>query len=125
MWTKKSQTKIKKIFNILIIKDVKDSLVTTEEFIRLKADRKLKTIAGRLLRELYRELPKDKLTNYEEELTLYHQILAQKRGDKNKIYSIHKPFTACIAKGKAHKQYEFGNKIRINDHIKNINYHSH
>jgi len=79
----------------------------------LKADRKLKTIAGRLLRELYRELPKDKLTNYEEELTLYHQILAQKRGDKNKIYSIHKPFTACIAKGKAHKQYEFGNKIGL------------
>ena len=79
----------------------------------LKADRKLKTIAGRLLRELYRELPKDKLTNYEEELTLYYQILAQKRGDKNKIYSIHKPFTACIAKGKAHKQYEFGNKIGL------------
>jgi len=79
----------------------------------LKADRKLRTIAGRLLRELYRELPKEKLTNYEEELTLYHQILAQKRGDKNKIYSIHKPFTACIAKGKAHKQYEFGNKIGL------------
>jgi IS5 family transposase len=79
----------------------------------LKADRKLKTIAGRLLRELYRELPKEKLTNYEEELTLYYQILAQKRGDKNKIYSIHKPFTACIAKGKAHKQYEFGNKIGL------------
>jgi IS5 family transposase len=79
----------------------------------LKADRKLKIIAGRLLRELYRELPKDKLTNYEEELTLYYQILAQKRGDKNKIYSIHKPFTACIAKGKAHKQYEFGNKIGL------------
>ena len=31
--------------------------------------------------------------------------------DKDKIYSLHKPFTKCIAKGKAHKQYEFGNKV--------------
>ena len=36
-----------------------------------------------------------------------------KRTDKDKIYSLHKPFTACIAKGKAHKQYEFGNKIGL------------
>jgi IS5 family transposase len=26
---------------------------------------------------------------------------------------LHKPFTCCIAKGKAHKQYEFGNKIGL------------
>jgi transposase, IS5 family len=26
---------------------------------------------------------------------------------------LHKPFTACIAKGKAHKKYEYGNKIGI------------
>jgi IS5 family transposase len=25
----------------------------------------------------------------------------------------HKPFTECIAKGKAHKQYEFGNKVGL------------
>ena len=79
----------------------------------IKADRKLKTIAGRLLRELQRELPKQKLALYQKELNFYHQILQQKRTDKNKIYSIHKPFTACIAKGKAHKQYEFGNKIGL------------
>ena len=42
---------------------------------------------------------------------MYKQIIAQKRTDKNKIYSLHKPFTCCIAKGKAHKQYEFGNKV--------------
>ena len=29
----------------------------------------------------------------------------------HKIYILHKPFTRCIAKGKAHKQYEFGNKV--------------
>lgn len=79
----------------------------------LKADRKLKIIAGRLLRELQRELPKDKLEFHQKELDFYHQVLQQKRTDKNKIYSIHKPFTACIAKGKAHKQYEFGTKIGL------------
>ena len=75
-----------------------------------KAARKLKTIAGRLVRELERNL-----TNraYEKKLAFYKQVLAQKRADKDKVYSLHKPFTACIAKGKAHKKYEFGNKIGI------------
>jgi len=79
----------------------------------LKADRKLKTIAGRLLRELIRELPKNKLINYQDDFELYYKVLNQKRTDKNKIYSIHKPFTSCIAKGKAHKQYEFGSKVGL------------
>jgi len=79
----------------------------------LKADRKLKTIAGRLLRELMRELSNEKAVKYQEEFDFYWKILKQKRTDKNKIYSIHKPFTSCIAKGKAHKQYEFGNKVGL------------
>ncbi len=78
-----------------------------------KADRKLKTIAGRLLRELKRELPDNKLEYYQDEIDFYFRVLAQKPSDKNKIYSLHKPFTACIAKGKAHKKYEFGNKIGL------------
>ena len=78
-----------------------------------KADRKLKTIAGRLIRELERNLNSDRLAVYQSELDLFKQILAQKRSDKNKIYSLHKPFTSCIAKGKAHKPYEFGNKIGL------------
>lgn len=61
-----------------------------------RSQSKLRTLAGRQLRELERKLPPD-----------------QKRHDKNKIYSIHKPFTSCIAKGKAHKKYEFGNKIAL------------
>ena len=40
-------------------------------------------------------------------------VLDQKKYDKNKVYSLHKPFTACIAKGKAHKPYEFGNKVGL------------
>ena len=86
----------------------------------LKADRKLKTIAGRLLRELKRELSKNKLQNYQDDFTLYYKVLNQKRTDKDKIYSIHKPFTACIAKGKAHKQYEFGNKVGLTTTFKTL-----
>jgi IS5 family transposase len=78
-----------------------------------KAVKKLKTIAGRLIRELERELSPDQLAMHRESLLFYKQVLNQKRTDKNKIYSIHKPFTSCIAKGKAHKQYEFGNKVGL------------
>jgi IS5 family transposase len=78
-----------------------------------KSGRKLKTIAGRLLRKLERKLPESLLYEYQQELDLYYRVLAQKRSDKDKIYSLHKPFTACIAKGKAHKQYEFGNKVGL------------
>jgi len=86
----------------------------------VKADRKLKTIAGRLLRELERKLSKELLKKYQEEFNLYDKILHQKRTDKDKIYSIHKPFTACIAKGKAHKQYEFGNKVGLTTTFKTL-----
>ena len=85
-----------------------------------KADRKLKTIAGRLLRELERKLPDNKIESYQNEIGLYFKVLAQKKSDKNKIYSLHKPFTACIAKGKAHKKYEFGNKIGLTATYKSL-----
>ncbi|MGB5983496.1 MAG: IS5 family transposase [Nonlabens sp.] len=78
-----------------------------------KAMDKLKTIAGRLVREIERNLSEEKRKKHQCELDRFNQVLNQKRGDKNKIYSIHKPFTACIAKGKAHKQYEFGNKVGL------------
>ena len=78
-----------------------------------KARSKIKTIAGRLLRELKINLAKEKLEQYRKELDFYIRVLEQKRTDKNKIYSLHKPFTSCIAKGKAYKQYEFGNKVGL------------
>ena len=42
-----------------------------------KADSKLKTIAGRLLRELERNLPEQQLKHYKQELDLYWKILNQ------------------------------------------------
>ncbi|MBU2914434.1 IS5 family transposase, partial [Reichenbachiella agariperforans] len=71
------------------------------------AKRKLKTIAGRLVRELDRKLP-DQQTK--ETLALFKRVLSQERNSKNKIYSLHEPGVYCIAKGKAHKKYEYGCK---------------
>ena len=42
-----------------------------------------------------------------------HRLLSQQRQDKNKLYSLHAPEVECIAKGKAHKKYEFGCKVSI------------
>tara|TARA_B100000508_G_scaffold136287_1_gene129120 strand:- start:424 stop:1752 length:1329 start_codon:yes stop_codon:yes gene_type:complete len=73
-----------------------------------KADRKVTTIAGRLVRELQRNLEPGSI--YLADMELFNRVLAQKRTSKNKIYSLHEPETQCISKGKEHKKYEFGNK---------------
>jgi len=75
-----------------------------------KADRKIKTIAGRLVRELERKLPPGL---HADELALFKKVLAQKRNDTDKIYSLHEPHVQCISKGKEHKKYEFGSKVSI------------
>lgn len=77
------------------------------------AQRKLKTIAGRLIRDLERKLPASALARYAEETKLFQQILGQKKDSKNKIYSIHEPQVYCISKGKEHKKYEYGSKASI------------
>ncbi len=75
-----------------------------------KADKKVKTIAGRLVRELERKLPPGL---HQTTLTLFKQVLAQKKTDTNKIYSLHEPHVQCISKGKEHKKYEFGSKVSV------------
>lgn len=77
----------------------------------LKADRQLRTIAGRLVRELERNLEGKK--GYEKMFELYYRVLSQNRKSKNKVYSLHEPDVVCLSKGKEHKQYEFGNKVSI------------
>ena len=71
------------------------------------AKRKRKTIAGRLVRELERELPAGAS---HEDLILYKKVLAQKKASKHKVYSLHEPQVYCLSKGKAHKKYEYGCK---------------
>ena len=77
----------------------------------LKADRRLCTIAGRLVRELKRNLKGEH--DYDSLLGLFERVLPQKRNSLGKIYSLHEPEVQCISKGKEHKKYEFGNKVSI------------
>jgi IS5 family transposase len=78
-----------------------------------KARKRITTIANALIREIKRKLGEKQQEEYAKRLELYSKVVNQKIDDKDKIYSLHKPFTQCISKGKAHKQYEFGNKVGI------------
>jgi IS5 family transposase len=75
-----------------------------------KAGKKIKTIAGRLVRELERKLTADSLNRYATHLSLFKTVLAQKRSDSGKVYSLHEPDVKCYTKGKEHKRFEFGSK---------------
>jgi IS5 family transposase len=78
-----------------------------------KARKRLKTIANVQLRDLERKMNESQRVSFREKLDLYKRAVNQEKNDKDKVYSLHKPFTRCIAKGKAHKPYEFGNKVGI------------
>jgi len=71
--------------------------------------RKLKTYLGRVVRDIERKVV-DKDDSLSELLAQAKRLLVQQRHDKNKLYSVHAPEVECIAKGKVHKRYEFGNK---------------
>ncbi len=75
-----------------------------------KASKKIKTIAGRLTRELERKLTPQSLQKWGTDLHLFQKVLSQKKDDSNKIYSLHEPQVKCFSKGKEHKKYEFGSK---------------
>ncbi len=103
------------------VKEVKNLRLDIRHFRHVKKRRKakralkrLRTIARVLIRELRRKLPVDALSAlFEGDFILYEKVLAQQPKDKNKIYSLHEPQVYCIAKGKDHVQYEYGNKVSI------------
>src|SRR5260370_36421848 len=74
--------------------------------------RKLKTQLGRVIREVERQTEKPSV-KLDKLLQTAHRIYEQQRQDKDKIYSVHEPEVQCIAKGKAGKAYEVGNKVRV------------
>lgn len=82
------------------------------------AARKIKVIAGRVVRDLERKFNVEQLNRYREDLFLFKRILSQEQKDHDKIYSLHEPEVGCIAKGKESKKYEFGNKSSIARTIK-------
>ena len=77
------------------------------------AARKIKTIAGRVVRDIERKMNDEQLQRYATDLIIFKLKLKEQKNTKNKIYSLHEPHTKCIAKGKEAKQYEFGNKTSI------------
>jgi len=82
-----------------------------------KMTRQLKTILGRVLRDIERKAGKLRGQIADEPLrelvAMAHRLLAQTRTSKHKVYSVHAPEVECICKGKAHKRYEFGCKASV------------
>jgi transposase, IS5 family len=99
---------VKKLSNLQRFKGTKHGAKAAR-----KANKKIQIIAGRLVREIARKLPLASLGHYLPSLKLYQRVLSQKRGDSNKIYSLHEPDVKCYSKGKEHKKFEFGSKVSI------------
>lgn len=83
------------------------------QFRRMRRElRFLRTRVGRMIRDIER-----KAASVDGELaTLLERadrIRGQQPKDKNKLYSLHEPEVRCISKGKAHKRYEFGQKVSV------------
>ena len=74
--------------------------------------RKLKTYLRRVRNDISRKIAGHGSLECEfaSFLAMADRLLMQRRDDKRKLYSLHAPEVECIAKGKAHKKYEFGNK---------------
>jgi len=75
--------------------------------------RSLKTMAGRVMRDVERKMGDTAFETHKGTMLLSELILTQKRFTKGKVYSLHAPEVECIAKGKAHKPYEFGVKVSL------------
>ena len=111
---KKEDIKLRRTYKRTAKQLVRDTYNGTHPKRKKKANsakRKLKTIAGRLVRELERHLPLEHA--FLKELELFKKVLVQTRKSKDKIYSLHEADVCCIAKGKAHKKYEYGNKSSV------------
>lgn len=77
--------------------------------------KRLRTYLGRVYRDVCRKIggQPELEARFARLLGLIERLLVQQRSDKNKLYSLHAPEVVCIAKGKAHKPYEFGCKVGI------------
>src|SRR5215208_851380 len=74
--------------------------------------KRLRQYLGRVTRDIRRKCPRP-TPALQQELERAERILRQQRHDTKKLYSVHAPEVECIAKGKAHKPYEFGCKVAI------------
>jgi IS5 family transposase len=67
---------------------------------------------GRVIRDIRRKCPRT-VPALKLLLERSERILRQQRRDSPKLYSVHAPEVECIAKGKAHRPYEFGCKVAV------------
>ena len=84
-----------------------------QQFKRAKREtRKLRRYLGCVLRNLERYAGPWRASQ-RRLLHLARRIFEQQRSDTGKVYSVHAPEVACIAKGKAQRRYEFGCKVQV------------
>lgn len=85
-----------------------------KQFKRARREQKrLNTLAGRVMRDAERKISDEAYAKHRWTFILSDLILTQKRKTKGKVYSLHAPEVECIAKGKAHRPYEFGVKVSL------------
>lgn len=77
-----------------------------------KETRRLRTYLGRVIRDIERKAAKP-IKAMKELLVAARRIYQQQKQESHKLYSLHAPEVECIAKGKAHKKYEFGCKVAV------------
>lgn len=84
-----------------------------------KAEKKLKTWLGRIIRDICRKASCELLKSpkLKEALIKAEKIYSQEKADADKLYAWHAPEVECISKGKAHKPYEFGCKVSITTNV--------
>lgn len=80
-----------------------------------RAVKKLKTILGRVYRDVERKIAENARAQgvFAHTMELVERLLHQERHDKNKLYSLWAPEVECISKGKSHRKYEFGVKVSV------------
>jgi IS5 family transposase len=84
-----------------------------KQFRRMRRElRRLRTYLGRIIRDIPRKAPSMDAA-LQTLLSRAERIRCQQPTDKNKLYSLHEPEVCCISKGKAHKRYEFGQKVSL------------
>jgi len=87
-----------------------------KQFRRARKQQKIiKLAAGRVHRQLERKLSDEAYATHRGIMLLTELLLSQKRKTKGKVYSLHAPEVECIAKGKAHRPYEFGVNVSLDN----------
>jgi len=77
-----------------------------------REQKKLRLYLGRVIRDVERKCS-EPTGLFAAMLERAKRIFSQKQHDSNKLYSMQAPEVECIAKGKAHKKYEFGCKVSL------------